>query len=607
MMDRRIERKMKHWKSLNREQWRDIVLSSLALLVVLILVLQARNWADQPPPSLNDTGSYPLPIPASSNKPAMLDADLIRVGISTNRMTELEYPSATISGTGQFKILGKFSGKTLYAGEPSQNITIVREDGRFDLLSGGHYLLGLIYEPLEVLPISPETRLRVTSVTRKGIIPSYRGIFEIVPGYSGSNRFTVVNVLPMQDYLKAVVPNELPIRYGYEAVKAQAIAARNYAIHPREKPWPQFDICDSQYCQAYYGSNTEQPQTTKALEETQGLVALYQGDPILALYSSSHGGYSENYENAFSDVKTERFPGTPLPYLKGAPDTGESWNLSKEADAAAFYSHPDPTSYDILSPYYRWRRHWTVWELESTINRNLSEAYEDTSTRPFIKPAFPKGCRIGTLKDIKVLERGVSGKVMRMAIEGSAGTWVIEKEFVVRKVFHTEGQFLPSANVIFTCDRDPHGEIREVEAYGGGFGHGVGMSQLGASFMSGHGKSFIEILQHYYHGVTIGTVPLFSKPDQGMKTTFYVSNPQGILYVQGGRTTPVILEINDHKLTVTPDATGKKAILVQSYLQANTLNTLKIYPTPDTTACVKAWLEIYPTLQMASQKSETPI
>src|SRR5207247_2309085 len=82
----------------------------------------------------------------------------------------------------------------------------------------------------------PDGRIKITSITRKGIPPSYRGVFELVPAKSSPEKFSAVNVLPMQDYLKAVVPNELPIQYGYEAVKAQAVAARNYAIHPRGHP-----------------------------------------------------------------------------------------------------------------------------------------------------------------------------------------------------------------------------------------------------------------------------------------------------------------------------------------------------------------------------------
>jgi stage II sporulation protein D len=78
-----------------------------------------------------------------------------------------------------------------------------------------------------------------------------------------------VNVLPLEDYLKGVVPNELPVRFGLEALKAQAVAARNYTIRPRTRVYHNFDVCDSVQCQVYFGANTEHPLSNKAIEETK--------------------------------------------------------------------------------------------------------------------------------------------------------------------------------------------------------------------------------------------------------------------------------------------------------------------------------------------------
>lgn len=578
-------------------------LSLIILFLSGLLIAQTSNWAQQ------DLVTTPADLPGKSallQQPStILDADLIRVGISDDGMTELEYPQATIAVTGPFRITGKSSGNLILSGPGNSNIRVTRSSSGFFLEPTGGTRIGPFSETLEVKPTGAESLLKVTSVTRKGIIPAYRGIFEILPGYSGPSKFTVVNVLPLQDYLKAVVPNELPFSYGYEAVKAQAVAARNYAIRPREKAWPQFDICDSQYCQAYYGANTEHPQTNRAIQETQGLVALHREEPILALYSSAHGGYAENYENAFSDPKTNLFPGTPIEYLRGGPDIGNSMDLTKEREARAFYTSRPANSFDILSPNYRWQKQWRRQELETIINQNLAVVSQESLTRPFVKPAFPKGGSIGRLKALEVTERGVSGKAMRLKIIGTHGTWTLEKEFVIRKVLKHNGRFLPSANVVFDAIRDPSGNLLVMKAFGGGFGHGVGMSQLGASYLSKRGKSFIDILQHYYKGVSIGTVPITTQASQGMKTDFFAKAPQGILFIKSTDSRPVRVAVNDRLIEAIPGKEGEYSLDVGSLLKPDHLNTLQLYPTENASTVAKAWIELY--LPLSSSRREMKI
>ncbi len=548
---------------------------------------------------LTGTGVMPLKAIAQSQpvarKPVtILDADLIRVGLSDNTMTQQEYPYAMIGASGEYRVVSKSDNRVLVTVPSENSMTISRTSAGFTLAVKNKATYGPFLGALRVEPITPGAKLKLMNVTRKGTVPSYRGVFELIPGYSSPAKFSVVNVLPMQDYLKAVVPNELPISYGYEAVKAQAVAARNYAIRPREKPWPQFDICDSQYCQAYYGAQTEHPQTTKALEETQGLVALYDGEPILALYSSSHGGHSENYENAFSDAKTNQFPGTPIPYLKGRPDIGQPDDLMTEAGVRAFYSNPQARSFDIQSPNYRWQRQWTRLALEDLINTQMAKASQENFTRPFVTPAFPAGAKIGTFKQFRVLRRGVSGKIMQLAIDGSNGTWVVSKEFVIRSILRTNNRFLPSANVFFDMVKDPNGNIIEVKATGGGFGHGVGMSQLGASYLSKRNQPFVKILQHYYPGVSIGSIPLIASQGNGMMTHFFVHEPQGVLFVKSTEEAVVDVSINGSNMQVKVAPNQRVQRVLSSELVAGKLNELKLVPGSQSSSMVRAWIELAP-------------
>jgi SpoIID/LytB domain protein len=564
-----------------------------------------------------------------------IDADLIRVGISNDDMTAQEYPVTQLSATGPFTIKDKATGMLMYNGDVGDVVTITVD--RFGFYIRGKnistaqrvsnvavpvpnlHVLAVptkvspaaimpVPGPLVMTPITISDRLKVVNITRHKETPEFRGSFEIVRASSSPAKLSVVNVVSLEDYLKAVVPNELPMRYGVEAVKAQAIAARNYAVRPREKPWKTFDICDSQLCQVYMGSQTETPDSNRAIADTEGLVGLYNGDPILALFSSSHGGYAEDYSNAFSDPITKQYPAPPIDYLKGGPDVplASDMDLHTDAGARKFWTDPNIRSFDVDSPYYRWTKHWTRPELEATINKGLLEVSKDTSTRDFVKPWFKPGNTIGILKAINVLERGNSGKAMIVAIVGSKGTWTIEKEFLIRKVFKKGEKMLPSGNVVFTTQKAAKGQLLGITVNGGGFGHGVGLSQLGASWMSKHGYEFPQIVQHYYRGVTLGSLPISvggsGSINRPVMTRFDALRPQGMLWLQEGdnianvpgKQAPVEIKLNGKSLKIKPSG-FRSGMPVGDYLKSGELNTLVLFPdakSPERK--LRVWIELVP-------------
>jgi SpoIID/LytB domain protein len=565
-------------------------------------------------------------------KTAYIDADLIRVGISDDSMTTLEYPSAQISATGPFIIRDKTTGLPVLSGNAGDIVTVTVDKNGFYLKSTGlaapmaqpfklpnlniqavpasvsPAALMPVPGPLVAAPLNDNHRLKITNITRRKEIPEYRGVFEIVRAASSPTKLTVVDVVSLEDYLKAVVPNELPMRYGLEAVKAQAVAARNYAIRPREKPWKTFDICDSQLCQVYLGSQTETPGSNNAIADTEGLVGLYNGDPILALFSSSHGGYAENYSYAFSDPLTRQYPAPAIAYLQGGPDVPlpSDLDLRTEAGARKFWTSASFRSFDVESPYYRWEKSWTRPELEATLNQGLLAVSKDNSTKAFVSPLFNPGDSIGVFKGVNVLERGVSGKAMTVAIQGSRGTWTVKKEFLLRKVFSKGGKMLPSGNVVFTPQKDAKGAIIGLMANGGGFGHGVGLSQLGASWMHKHGYQFPQIVQHYYRGVSLGSIPIAVGPGRAEKpvlTRFDVHQPKGMLWIQEGdsaqvqwprKQAEIAIELNGKMLKLSPSG-FRSGIEVNSYLRPGQLNTLMLYPDAQhPQRQIKAWIELYP-------------
>ncbi|MCQ2739207.1 MAG: SpoIID/LytB domain-containing protein [bacterium] len=424
--------------------------------------------------------------------------DVVRVGITDNKFQNVLKQQIVVYGTSDCEICDKYSGKVLIRVPANTDITVS------NLLSGLDVLIGQNCVTLRDFVVTcPSGLLGIKDLKRKGISALYHGAFEFYQEQS-RNGFYLINLVELQEYLKGVVPNEMPVRFGLEALKAQAVAARNYVLTPRTKLNPAYDVVDSVASQVYYGANTESDIATRAVMETDGIVALYNNELILTLYSSTAGGYTESYSNAFSDTLTKAFPAPNKPYLTAVPDKDSFEPLNTEEKARDFYQSKHP-SYDIDSPYYRWKREWTEEELESILTQTLPAQ----SKTGFVNPACKNGDEIGKLKGIHVVKRGNSGKIIELDIQATKGCYRVAKELVIRRVFQKDGNSLPSANVYFDIETDVNGNITKIIAQGGGYGHGVGMSQFGAGYMAAKlHQPYYNILRHYYTGINLGTRPV---------------------------------------------------------------------------------------------------
>ncbi len=451
---------------------------------------------------------------------------LVRVAISNNNFKSLVYNEISIIATSDYSVYDKTTAKPIIKLLATDVLKIKIKSNNFELIvnnkSEKQNINGTI-----VLDC-PKGLLGVENLKRNSKQALYHGNFEITP--KNETSFYLINVLDLQSYLKGVVPNEMPVRFGLEALKAQAIAARNYALLPRTNTAKEFDVDDSVASQVYFGASTESELSNKAVEETEELVALYDWELILAQYSSTAGGYTENYENAFSDPKTKDFPPKSKPYLQGRPDIYNVAPLNREEEARLFYmSYPD--SYDMKSPYYRWQKEFSREELEKVLSQTLVAQ----SKTGFVKPEFKQSDTLGELKELRVKRRGVSGKIMELEIVTDKATYSVFKELVIRRLLQKDGISLPSANVVFENLYDADKKLNKVAAYGGGFGHGVGMSQYGAGFMSTSlHKTFDKILKRYYTGITISTVPIILSSDDAQKITtqnFFAPQKKAFLMV----------------------------------------------------------------------------
>ncbi len=459
------------------------------------------------------------PVQSAAPNQSAYQSEIVRVGIGNQSFGSYVYKSIGVYGTMPVTIYS--DGIELKQVPANTNINIsIKADNSYTLTYDNGKELGDLTGIIK-FTVPSGGYLGVKNLKRAGAPALYRGYFEIIKLQSG-NQFNLVNKLPLESYLRGVVPNEMPVNFGLEALKAQTVAARNYVLSPRTKSSANYDVVDSVASQVYFGANTEKDLADKAVKQTEGLVALHDWELILALYSSTAGGYTESYSHAFSDPQSGHFPAQEKPYLKAKPDILTQKSLKSEEDAAAFYKSK-PDAYDIRSPYYRWTRSWSAEELKTVLERTLAEQ----SSTGFVKPKFEKGDELGDLLELKVIKRGESGKIVEMEIITKTQTYKIYKELVIRRLLPKDGKALPSANVVFENIQDDYGDLMSVNAFGGGFGHGVGLSQFGAGFMGSElHLPFDKILMHYYTNIIIGTKPVIvsSEPNQRLVTQAFYAN-----------------------------------------------------------------------------------
>jgi stage II sporulation protein D len=303
----------------------------------------------------------------------------------------------------------------------------------------------------------------------------YGGSFYLAVDRYG--KLAIVNVLPAEKMLLGLVPAEIYPDAPAAALQAQAISARNELLSKighRHLADP-YVICADQHCQVYKGLNAERKRATKAVRETRGKVIFDENGRLADIrYSSTCGGHTEDAHEAW--------PGVTSPNLKGRFDSAESSGYQRvsEDEVRKFILHP-PESYCGRSPKgrktFRWTRSFTTSELTGKVAKKY---------------------KIGTVKDLRILHRGVSGRVNKLRLTGASAEVTVDGELVIRRLF---GGLKSS---LFLIEKPKQGAVEQTWVFkGGGFGHGVGMCQLGAMEMAKDGKSAEEVLRFYYKGITI--------------------------------------------------------------------------------------------------------
>ena len=299
----------------------------------------------------------------------------------------------------------------------------------------------------------------------------YRGKLQIVHN-TRLNTLVPINVLTVDEYLQGVISSEMPVQFPMDALRAQAVLARTYALkHLGKHKSYGYDLCDTQNCQVYGGVSAESERANAAVESTIGEVLLYNGKPIESVFSANCGGITQSSKDAgWSDT----------PYLHPVSDY-------KDFD----FSTLQPYHFKNLLQYYH--------DAYSRYDKNVSMAafrwvrvVEEKELREVIKRQKKD---IGEIKALIPLRRGKSGYVSRLLVKGTKGSVTLNKENVIRNNLSL-GMLRSSYFIV-----EPNYENRKLKYfvfYGGGWGHGVGFDQTGAAGRADAGQDYKTILQHYF-------------------------------------------------------------------------------------------------------------
>lgn len=308
----------------------------------------------------------------------------------------------------------------------------------------------------------------------------YRGDAEALPDSVGT--FSIVNLVRAEDYLKGVVPHEMPPGSDPKALKAQAIIARTYLLNNRSRHNEDgFELCSTTDCQVYGGIKKEVASTNAAVEQTRGMVLAFGDNLANALFFSTCGGRTSSY----SDIWTGSHPPEYLLSVNDGLETATG-SLKSEDDFRAFLN--DTSGNCTKSKYYRWEKKVEKSEMQGIFNDTI--------------PKFTNrgGLKIGDLTGITIAERSDSGRVIRIVVSTSTGDYTFERD-AIRWVLGN------IKSTLFTVDQTQDENGTQYYLFrGAGWGHGVGLCQMGAMKMALGGASYEEILLHYYPGTRLVTI-----------------------------------------------------------------------------------------------------
>lgn len=407
--------------------------------------------------------------------------DLIRIGILNSRA------SVTLLSSNPWQLVDPSGGNVWREGGDREELTFRAEGSR--VIAGPDEFSACV----RFIPGSGGA-VRVNNA-------SYRGLIEL---RAAGDTLTVINILPLEEYLYGVLPKEIPAAWPAEALRAQAIVSRTYALASKGRYDAQgYDLTATISSQVYGGLDGEHPNTSAAIDATRGMILTYNGNIITAVFHASSGGYTENNEDVWQ--------GSPSPYLRAVSDNFDSAQTD--------------------NPHRSWQTNLSLGDIAAKLaagGRDVGEVYSVAGS----------GEKTASGRQREIIVRGSKGsqEISAVSFRNLLGLKSTYFDIVTREeheaVFirscsgaetvsvcgaysasaakKTGAAFAVGADGAVSAVRAPQiiGITRlsgGVELLGQGWGHGVGMSQWGARGMALQGYNCTEILQHYYQEVAIET------------------------------------------------------------------------------------------------------
>lgn len=338
------------------------------------------------------------------------------------------------------------------------------------------------------------------------------------------DKLTVINVVDVEHYLISVISSEMSATSSLELLKAHAIISRSWLLAQMEKrkiiqentrkyksyqitkdeiiKWYDredhilYDVCADDHCQRYQGITKLFAHLAEdAVNETEGIVLIYEGNICDTRFSKSCGGITESFENVWENVKH--------PYLNSITDykfehDEYSTDLSFEKNAIKWIKNSPPAFCNtknekildqVLNNYDRKTTDFYRWKIEYT-QKEISETIKNKS-----------GIDFGNIIDLIPIERGYSGRLIKLKIIGSKKSLIFGKELEIRKILSKT--HLYSSAFVVEKENIVNGIPQKFILFGAGWGHGVGLCQIGAAVMGEQGYQFDEILLHYFRNAQI--------------------------------------------------------------------------------------------------------
>ena len=427
-----------------------------------------------------------------------LNADNIRVLIKTNGFNSLFHSNVQLTSDNNFTLYYGTCEERHNAGEI---ITIDK--------NSSYLVEGRVKATADAGGL-----IKINSINRAQGTPSYEGSIEISTNDDG---LTITNEVLIEKYLKRVVPSEMSASNSVEALKVQAICARSYAYKQlTNSNYSKYGahVDDSTQYQVYNNVN-EYTSSNEAIASTDGEVITYNDEVVQAYYYSTSCGYT-------TDVSLWGSNPADYPYFTSHSVSQDNnvLDLTNEDTFAAFIKSSNPKDFDKDFALYRWKCDATISQLSDSFNSKLGDRYKAYPDR--IQKLNGNGTyesksisTVGKIKSITVDKRVAGGAITCLIIKGSEATVRIDGENNIRYLLGIDGEIFTTAIGTTTkmatlpstfCIFEPTYSGNDLTGYsiiGGGYGHGIGMSQNAVCAMAGKNWTYNDILKYFYNGTTI--------------------------------------------------------------------------------------------------------